>query len=68
MHNTGQNISNFLKRFAADESGLSAVEYGLLAAGIAMGLWTYVGGIGGSLQTIYGNVDTDLTTASGGGS
>ncbi len=55
----------FLRRFMEDESGISAVEYGLLAAGIAMGLWAFMGNIGGSLATIFGNIDADLATASG---
>lgn len=61
---------NLLTRFLADESGLSAVEYGLLAAGIAIGLWTLIQGMGSSLHSIYTNVQDDLSTAatgSGGG-
>jgi pilus assembly protein Flp/PilA len=50
-------------RFAKDESGLSAVEYGLLAAGIAVGLWTLIQGMGSSLHTIYTTVQTDLAGA-----
>jgi pilus assembly protein Flp/PilA len=52
-----------VKRFLKDESGLSAVEYGLLAAGIVIGLWTLIHGIGLSLQGIYTSVGTDLTQA-----
>jgi pilus assembly protein Flp/PilA len=55
-------IKNF-KRMLEDESGLSAVEYGLLAAGIAVGLYTFIAGIGSSLRTIYGSVSTDLAQA-----
>lgn len=56
---------NLLRRFAADESGLSAVEYGLLAAGIAVGLWTLIQGMGSSLKTIFTTVETNLSTAAG---
>ena len=52
-----------LKRFLKDESGLSAVEYGLLAAGIAIGLYTIIAGIGTSLRGIYTSVGTDLSSA-----
>ncbi len=52
-----------LRDFAEDESGLSAVEYGLLAAGIAIGLWTLISSIGTSLHTIFTSVKTDLTSA-----
>jgi pilus assembly protein Flp/PilA len=57
--------SNVFSRFLADESGLSAVEYGLLAAGIAIGLWTLIQGMGSSLHTIYTNVGNNLSTAAG---
>lgn len=56
----------FLRRFVEDESGISAVEYGLLAAGIAVGLWTLIGGTGGigpSLQSVFGSVKNDLASA-----
>jgi pilus assembly protein Flp/PilA len=52
-----------LKRFLKDDSGLSAVEYGLLAAGIAVGLYTLIHNIGTSLQAIYTSVGTDLAAA-----
>lgn len=55
----------FLRRFVEDESGISAVEYGLLAAGIAVGLWAFMGDIGDSLGTIFGNIETDLSEAAG---
>ena len=51
------------RRFLKDESGLSAVEYGLLAAGIAIGLYTVIAGIGTDLRGIYTNVGSDLTSA-----
>ncbi|HEY4266493.1 MAG TPA: Flp family type IVb pilin [Micropepsaceae bacterium] len=51
------------RRFLADESGLSAVEYGLLAAGIAVGLWTLISGMGTSLHSIYTKVQTNLQQA-----
>lgn len=53
-------------RFTAmlkDESGLSAVEYGLLAAGIVVGLYTIISGMGGSLRDIYNSVAGDLSQA-----
>jgi pilus assembly protein Flp/PilA len=56
-----------LKRFADDESGISAVEYGLLAAGIALLVFAGAQGIGTNLQTIFGDVSENLTNAAGGG-
>lgn len=55
----------FLRRFMKDESGISAVEYGLLAAGIAVGLWAFMGDIRENLGTIFGNIDSDLADAAG---
>jgi pilus assembly protein Flp/PilA len=52
--------------FVNDESGLSAVEYGLLAAGIAVVLWSAIQSMGSSLNTIYGTVKTDLSSAASG--
>lgn len=57
----------FFRRFVEDESGISAVEYGLLAAGIAIGLWAFMGNIGENLGTIFSNIDDDLASAAGGG-
>lgn len=59
-------LNTFIKRFTAmlkDESGLSAVEYGLLAAGIAIGLFTIISGMGSSLRDIYTSVAGDLSQA-----
>jgi pilus assembly protein Flp/PilA len=57
-----KSIGKLAREFAADEGGLAAVEYGLLAAGIAIALWTVIGGVGESLSTIFTSVQTDLTT------
>jgi pilus assembly protein Flp/PilA len=63
--NISQKISDCMISFIGDESGLSAVEYGLLAAGIAIGLWTLISGIGTDVHTIFENVKDDLDTAKG---
>ena len=56
-------IKAFSERFAEDESGISAVEYGLLAAGIAVGLWVIINPIGTDLRSIYTSVKDDLANA-----
>jgi pilus assembly protein Flp/PilA len=50
------------RRFAADNSGASAVEYGVLVAAIALAIFALVSQIGGSVaglfekaEGIYGN-------------
>lgn len=63
---SGKATTAFFRRFMEDESGISAVEYGLLAAGIAIGLWAFMGNIGENLGTIFGNIDADLESAAGG--
>jgi pilus assembly protein Flp/PilA len=60
---TINTIRKLARRLWADENGLAAVEYGLLAAGIAIALWTVIGGVGDSLSTIFTSVQTDLTTS-----
>lgn len=49
-----------LKRFARDEAGATAIEYGLIAAGIAVVIIAAVQGIGTKLNTSMGQVETAL--------
>lgn len=58
-----RKFNALFRSFLKDESGLSAVEYGLLAAGIAVGLYTLIDDIGGSLRSVYSSVGADLATA-----
>jgi pilus assembly protein Flp/PilA len=53
----------FLKRFAKDEAGVTAIEYGLIAAGIGVAIITVVNTAGGSLASVFTTVNNDLTTA-----
>ena len=53
-----------IKNFFNDESGASAVEYGLLVAVIAVGLIVAMGGLKDSIVTAFGNTKTALETAS----
>ena len=52
-----------LKMFMQDEEGASAVEYGLLVALIAAVIILSVQAIGGTLNTVFGGVNTALNTA-----
>jgi pilus assembly protein Flp/PilA len=52
------------RTFILDEEGASAVEYGLLVAGIAVAVMAAIYGIGTALNTKYNQVQTQL----GGGS
>jgi pilus assembly protein Flp/PilA len=44
---------NFLKRFVQDESGATAVEYGLVAAGISVAIIAVVQGLGSKLSSTF---------------
>jgi pilus assembly protein Flp/PilA len=50
---------NFL-RFLSDESGATAIEYGLIAAGIAIVIIVAVQGVGTQLSTNFTTVSTSL--------
>lgn len=58
-----KHIKTLARQFRDDESGLAAVEYGLLAAGIAVALYSVIGGVGDSLSTIFTTIQTDLTAS-----
>ena len=47
---------NLISRFVRDESGATAIEYGLIAALIAVVIVTAVTTIGTKLNTSFGNV------------
>ena len=53
-------MTNLLKRFAKDESGATAVEYGLVAAGISVAIIAVVQGLGTKLNTTFTSVQTAL--------
>jgi pilus assembly protein Flp/PilA len=56
-------MTNLLKRFAKDESGATAVEYGLVAAGISVAIIAVVNTLGGQLQNTFSNVSGQLGNA-----
>lgn len=49
-----------LARLLKDEAGATAIEYGLIAAGIAVAIITVVQGIGTNLNTTFGSISTAL--------
>jgi pilus assembly protein Flp/PilA len=49
-----------LMRFWKDESAATAIEYGLIAAGISVAIIAVVNGIGTSLNTTFTSVQTQL--------
>ena len=53
-------MKNLITRFVKDESGATAIEYGLIAAGISLAIIGAVNGIGGTLSTTFGTINTSL--------
>ena len=52
-----------LKSFLRDESGATAIEYGLIAAGISVAIITVVNGLGKQLQNTFSSVSDSLKNA-----
>ncbi|RTE90397.1 MULTISPECIES: Flp family type IVb pilin [Bradyrhizobium] len=53
-------MKNLIARFAKDESGATAIEYGLIAAGIALAIITVVNSLGSTLNTKFTSISTGL--------
>jgi pilus assembly protein Flp/PilA len=47
-------------RFVNDKSGATAIEYGLIAAGIAVAIIAVVNGLGTNLNSVFGSVSSQL--------
>ena len=48
------------QRFLNDESGATAIEYGLIAAGISVAIIAVVNGLGSKLNTKFTSISTQL--------
>jgi pilus assembly protein Flp/PilA len=53
-------MKNLIARFVKDESGATAIEYGLIAAGISLAIIAVVNGLGSNLNTKFTTVNTSL--------
>ena len=53
-------MTKFISRFAKDESGATAIEYGLIAALIAVALITILGTLGTNLNNTFKEVSDKL--------
>jgi pilus assembly protein Flp/PilA len=56
-------MSKLIARFVKDESGATAIEYGLIAALIAMSIIAGAGLIGNELDEKFNSIATSLNTA-----
>ncbi|MCP3464397.1 Flp family type IVb pilin [Bradyrhizobium sp. UFLA05-109] len=53
-------MKRMVQKFWSDESGATAIEYGLIAAGIALAIITVVNSLGTSLNDKFGSVSSNL--------
>jgi pilus assembly protein Flp/PilA len=56
-------MKTLFNRFVNDESGATAIEYGLIAALIAVALIAALGSAGDALEATFNAVATELTNA-----
>ena len=52
-----------IARFVNDEDGATAIEYGLIAALIAVGIIAAATSLGGGLNKVFGTITTKLNAA-----
>ena len=60
-------MSNEFKAFCRDESGATAVEYGLIAALVSVAAIGALTAVGNSLSTMFGTVSNTISNSANGG-
>ena len=53
-------MKNLITRFIKNESGATAIEYGLIAAGISLAIIAAVNGLGSNLNGKFTNINSSL--------
>jgi pilus assembly protein Flp/PilA len=53
-------MPQMISRFLRDESGATAIEYCLIAVGLSIVIVTAVNGIGSTLNTKFGSINSSL--------
>ena len=53
-------MNKVFSKFLSDESGATAIEYGLIAAGIALAIIAIVNGLGTNLNEKFTSINTSL--------
>jgi len=53
-------MKNLIARFVKDESGATAIEYGLIAAGISLAIIAVVNGLGTNLSNKFSSINSSL--------
>ena len=57
-------MQNFITRFKNDESGATAIEYGLIAALISVGIIAAATSLGDNIATKFNTISTEVGNAS----
>jgi pilus assembly protein Flp/PilA len=60
VHTWSQIMKNLVGRFVKDESGATAIEYGLIAAGISLAIIAAVNTLGTTLSGKFTSISTSL--------
>jgi pilus assembly protein Flp/PilA len=53
-------MKRLIRAFLADETGATAIEYGLIAAGISLAIIAVINGLGTKLNTKFTSVNSSL--------
>ena len=53
-------MKRIFAKFLADDAGATAIEYGLIADGIALAIIAVVNGLGTNLNTVFTSINTSL--------
>ena len=53
-------MKNLVARFVKDQSGATAIEYGLIAAGISVAIIAVVNGLGTKLTNTFSNITNQM--------
>jgi pilus assembly protein Flp/PilA len=53
-------MTRVLRDFLADETGATAIEYGLIAAGISLAIISVINGLGTRLNARFTSINTSL--------
>jgi pilus assembly protein Flp/PilA len=53
-------LKGLIQKFLSDESGATAIEYGLIAAGISLAIIAVVNGLGSNLNDKFSSISSSL--------
>jgi pilus assembly protein Flp/PilA len=55
-----RQMKHLFSQFVSDESGATAIEYGLIAAGISVAIIGIVNGVGSKLASTFSSIQSQL--------